>query len=94
MYDEKLPMSGGLEPETPPRMERMLTAMAQSHQFSSVHCLFHIIQYIFTVLQLQKNYIITISKVSVTTGVHQTNNVSVNSKPDHPPGRPPGIHTF
>ena len=28
------------------------------NKISSVHCLFHIIQYIFTVLQLQKNYII------------------------------------
>ena len=26
--------------------------------------------------------------------IRSENNVSVNSKPDHPPGRPPGIRTF
>ena len=30
MYDERLPMPGH-EPETPPQMERTLTAMPQSH---------------------------------------------------------------
>ena len=30
MYDERLPILG-LEPETPPQMERTLTAMPQPH---------------------------------------------------------------